>query len=74
MTIFKKNLPVTDIEYTFPETQKLISSTDLKGKIRHCNQAFADVIGFTQEELFGKPHNIVSHPDGCSRRRTNTGI
>lgn len=63
MLILKKNLPVTDTEYTFPEVQKLISSTDLKGKIRHCNQAFADVSGFTQEELFGKPHNIVRHPD-----------
>lgn len=59
----KKNLPVTDTEYTFPDTQKLISSTDLKGKIRHCNQAFAQVSGFTQEELFGQPHNIVRHPD-----------
>lgn len=59
----KKNLPVTDIEYLFPETQKLISSTDLKGKIRHCNQAFEEVSGFTREELIGKPHNIVRHPD-----------
>lgn len=63
MVVLKKNLPVTDTEYTFSETQKLISSTDLKGKIRHCNQAFADVSGFTQEELFGKPHNVVRHPD-----------
>lgn len=59
----KKNLPVTDLEYLFPETQKLISSTDLKGKIRHCNQAFEEVSGFTREELIGKPHNIVRHPD-----------
>lgn len=59
----RTNLPVTDTEYTFPESQKLISSTDLNGTIRHCNQAFVDVSGFTREELFGQPHNIVRHPD-----------
>jgi aerotaxis receptor len=59
----RKNLPVTDTEYTFSESQKLISSTDLRGKIRHCNQAFVEVSGFTREELIGQPHNIVRHPD-----------
>lgn len=59
----RKNLPVTDRERTFSPNQKLISSTDLKGKIRHCNQAFVDISGFTREELIGQPHNIVRHPD-----------
>lgn len=30
----RKNLPVTNTERTFSPSQKLISSTDLKGKIR----------------------------------------
>ncbi|HCA36526.1 MAG TPA: hypothetical protein DEP13_07780 [Gammaproteobacteria bacterium] len=38
----RKNLPITDNEKTFPSNQKLISSTDLKGKIRHCNSAFVE--------------------------------
>lgn len=59
----RKNLPVTDRERTFSPNQKLISSTDLKGKIQHCNQAFVDISGFTREELIGQPHNIVRHPD-----------
>ncbi|MEC7814935.1 MAG: PAS domain-containing methyl-accepting chemotaxis protein [Pseudomonadota bacterium] len=59
----RKNLPVTDREKTYPKHQKLISSTDLKGKIRHCNQAFVEVSGFTRDELIGQPHNIVRHPD-----------
>ncbi|WP_372994490.1 methyl-accepting chemotaxis protein [Marinobacter sp.] len=59
----RKNLPVTDREKTFLPSQKLISATDLKGKIRHCNQAFVEVSGFSREELIGQPHNIVRHPD-----------
>jgi aerotaxis receptor len=59
----RKNLPVTNTERKFPESQKLISATDLKGKIQHCNDAFVEISGFTREELIGQPHNIVRHPD-----------
>lgn len=59
----RKNLPVTQNERHFSPGQKLISSTDLRGKIKHCNQAFVDVSGFERHELIGQPHNIVRHPD-----------
>ncbi|MBU1619751.1 MAG: methyl-accepting chemotaxis protein [Gammaproteobacteria bacterium] len=59
----RKNLPVTERERTFPKEQQLISSTDIKGTILHCNDAFASISGFSKEELVGKPHNIVRHPD-----------
>ncbi|WP_405417077.1 methyl-accepting chemotaxis protein [Marinobacter flavimaris] len=59
----RKNLPITQNEKHFPKNQKLISSTDLKGKIKHCNSAFVEVSGFSREELIGQPHNIVRHPD-----------
>ncbi len=57
------NQPITQTERRFPAHQKLISSTDLKGKIKHCNDAFVEVSGFSREELIGQPHNIVRHPD-----------
>lgn len=59
----RKNLPVTEKERTFPKEQQLISSTDIKGTILHCNDAFASISGFSRDELVGKPHNIVRHPD-----------
>jgi aerotaxis receptor len=62
-SFMRKNLPVTNSEKKFPESQKLISSTDLKGKIQHCNDAFVEVSGFTRDELIGQPHNTVRHPD-----------
>ena len=42
----------------------IISSvTDLKGKIIDVSQAFCEISGYTKEELIGKNHNIVRHPD-----------
>ncbi|GGB99368.1 chemotaxis protein [Marinobacterium zhoushanense] len=57
------NKPVTAQERRFEPEQKLISTTDAKGVIVHCNQAFIEVSGFSREELIGKPHNLVRHPD-----------
>ncbi len=57
------NLPVLDKEYPFPEGESLVSTTDLKGRITHCNRAFISVSGFTREELLGQPHNMIRHPD-----------
>ncbi|WKU18123.1 methyl-accepting chemotaxis protein [Advenella alkanexedens] len=59
----RKNLPVNDIETLVQDDQYLISKTDLKGRITYCNPAFVELSGFTREELIGKPHNIIRHPD-----------
>jgi len=57
----KKNLPVTDNEVTFEE--ELISTTDLKGAITGFNSAFEEVSGFPGDEMLGKNHNVIRHPD-----------
>ncbi len=41
----------------------IISKTDTRGIIIYANEAFAKVSGYKVEELIGKPHNIVRHPD-----------
>jgi len=41
----------------------IVSETDLKGNITYVNDKFCEVAKYTREELIGKPHNIVRHPD-----------
>lgn len=50
-------------EYIFPENSVIISKTDLKGKITFVSPDFANISGYSQEELIGKPHNLVRHSD-----------
>jgi aerotaxis receptor len=45
------------------EDQFLISRTDTKGRIIYANPAFVEISGYSREELLGKAHNIVRHPD-----------
>ena len=57
------NLPVTVQEYPLPQGAALVSRTDLKGRITYVNPTFVEVSGYTLDELMGKAHNIVRHPD-----------
>ncbi|WP_455556009.1 PAS domain-containing protein [Comamonas sp.] len=59
----KKNFPVTSQEIEVPEGISLVSKTDLKGILTYANNAFVEISGYEQEELLGKSHNIVRHPD-----------
>ncbi|MGH1460871.1 MAG: methyl-accepting chemotaxis protein [Neptuniibacter sp.] len=58
-----KKMPVTGREVILPEGQRIISTTDLKGRITYVNKIFCDIAGYSEEELLGKAHNIVRHPD-----------
>ena len=59
----RNNQPITQRERTFPAQQRLISTTDAKGMITYCNDAFVEISGFTYDELLRAPHNTVRHPD-----------
>ncbi|MBA3024683.1 MAG: methyl-accepting chemotaxis protein [Gammaproteobacteria bacterium] len=58
-----KNAYVSQKEVTFPDGEVLISKTDTKGIITYCNDAFERLSGYSRNELIGKSHNIVRHPD-----------
>jgi aerotaxis receptor len=51
------------IETEVPENELIISRTDLKGIITYVNDTFAEISGYRPDELIGKAHNIVRHPD-----------
>ena len=51
------------IETIVPSDELIISRTDLNGNISYANETFAQISGYSINELIGKPHNIVRHPD-----------
>jgi len=59
----KINEPVTQQEQKVSEHANILSTTDLKGAIRYVNQDFIDISGFSTDELLGRNHNIIRHPD-----------
>jgi aerotaxis receptor len=59
----RNNQPITQRERTFPAQQRLISTTDARGVITYCNEAFVEISGFSHDELIKAPHNTVRHPD-----------
>ncbi len=59
----RRNEPVTQKERTYPDDFNLITTTDLKGRITAANDAFAEVSGYTADELIGQDHNFIRHPD-----------
>ncbi len=59
----KINLPVTGKERVYGDDVTIISMTDLKGIITYVNRDFVEVSGYSEQELLGKNHNIVRHPD-----------
>ncbi|QCT94272.1 PAS domain S-box protein [Caminibacter mediatlanticus TB-2] len=45
------------------QNRPIISKTDLKGIITFVNTPFCKLSGYSKEEVLGKPHNIIRHPD-----------
>jgi aerotaxis receptor len=60
-------MEIKNEEVTFEEAgvsnRPIISKTDLKGVITYVNSAFCKLAGYDKNELIGKPHNIIRHPD-----------
>ncbi|HJV25003.1 MAG TPA: methyl-accepting chemotaxis protein [Aromatoleum sp.] len=57
------NMPVTNVERHLAEGEYIVSKTDLKGRITYVNRPFLEISGFSEEEVLGKAHNVIRHPD-----------
>ncbi len=59
----RKTGPVTQKEVPVKSGEQLISATDPKSRITHCNDTFVRISGYSADELIGEAHNILRHPD-----------
>jgi len=41
----------------------IVSKTDTKGRLTYVNKIFMEMAEYSEEELLGKPHSIIRHPD-----------
>jgi PAS domain S-box-containing protein len=48
------------------ESSNIVSRTDIHGIITFVNDEFCNISGYSREELLGRDHNIVRHPDVSS--------
>jgi len=48
---------------TIVDIDSIVSKTDKNGIITYVNDNFVDISGYSRNELLGKYHNIIRHPD-----------
>lgn len=53
----------TGNEINFGLEEIIVSKTDARGTITYANRVFLKVAGYQEEEVIGKPHNLIRHPD-----------
>ncbi len=58
----KRPVP-TGVECFFRNDEIIVSKTDPRGIVTYANDVFIRVSGYTEEQLLGKPHNLIRHPD-----------
>lgn len=59
-----KNIFLKDAQYFEALIQSsVVSQSDLEGNITYINENFTKVTGYTQEEVLGKNHRILRHPN-----------
>ncbi len=59
----KQKILPTQYERKLRSDDIIVSKTDTTGRITYCNRIFMEIAGYTEQELLGKQHNIIRHPD-----------
>lgn len=59
----KKNTQLLEQYKNTVDRSSIVSKANEKGIITYVNEAFCNISGYSKEELLGKPHNLVRHPD-----------
>lgn len=61
--INQKNLSLLQQYQKITDNSSVISKTDKKGIITYANDNFCEISGYNRDELVGKRHNLIRHPD-----------
>ncbi len=59
----RKNLHLLKEYQEATDLACIVSKTDPRGIITYVNETFCQISGYSKEELIGKNHNIIRHPD-----------
>ncbi len=59
----KYNIEPNNKELVMRESDFIVSKTDAKGRLTYANRIFIEFSKYSEEELLGKQHNIIRHPD-----------
>lgn len=51
------------VEVFFHEDDIIVSKTNLQGHLTYANDVFLDIAGYTEDEVIGKPHSMIRHPN-----------
>jgi PAS domain S-box-containing protein len=58
----KRPIP-RDNEIKLNTKRYIVSKTDTQGIIEYGNDYFVEISGYSEEELIGRPHSLIRHPD-----------
>ena len=58
-----RNIMPNDRERTVIPGKYIVSTSDRSGRITSVNDAFVAYSGYSREEMLGKQHNLIRHPD-----------
>ncbi len=59
----KPKIQPTNIETRMADDEIIVSKTDTRGHLIYGNEIFIAISGYQENELLGKQHNIIRHPD-----------
>jgi len=59
----KNKITPNNTERKMRDNDFIVSKTDTKGKITYANSIFCEFSLYSEQQLLGKQHNILRHPD-----------
>lgn len=59
----RQPVTITGVERFFDKDDVIVSKTNTQGVITYANRTFLSISGYGEDEVIGKPHNLIRHPE-----------